>query len=47
VVGAVEIFRDDDVCDVIPGCGIQEQAAENGLLRFDRVRRLRRIRQRQ
>src|ERR1700675_2375219 len=39
VIVAVEIFGGDPVRDLIPGRGIQHQAAEYGLLRFDGMRR--------
>ncbi len=38
MVEAVEIFSIDAVAYVIPGLGIEQQAAQNGLLGFDGVR---------
>ena len=39
VIVAVEIFRRDAIRDLIPGGGIQHQAAEDRLLGLDRMRR--------
>ena len=39
VIVAVEILGDDAIGDLIPGGGIQHQAAEHGLLGLDGMRR--------
>jgi len=39
MIVAVEIFGNDAIGDLIPGRGIQHQAAEYGLLRLDGMRR--------
>jgi hypothetical protein len=39
MIVAVKIFRDDAIGDLIPGGGIQHQAAKHGLLRLNGMRR--------
>jgi hypothetical protein len=39
VVAAVEVAVDQLVGDAVVGAGVQHQAAEHGLLGFDRLRR--------
>jgi hypothetical protein len=41
MVGTVEVLLVDRVGDLVPGARIEQQAAEDGLLRFDRMRRSR------
>ncbi len=41
VVFAIEVLVRDDVCDLVPGAVIEHEAAEQRLLRFDRMRRYR------
>jgi hypothetical protein len=35
VIGTIEIFGAQYVCDIVPSGRIEEQAAQNGLLRLD------------
>src|SRR5207244_9613898 len=41
VIGTIKVFELDDVRHVVPGGRVEKQAANDGLLRFDRVWRYR------
>ena len=45
MIGPVEVFRQNNISNVVPGGRVEEQAAEDGLLRLDGMWRQRSIAQ--